>query len=219
MAIQVNARATIIFVCCALALLAFLYQGSPNSVSTTSSHSSLDDIKPIEKEVEASNMMQPTPKPMNSLRIPYRTIDELDIPADVWLPEPTHLKHESAPVLIMIHGGAFVVGHSASMSKDQIQDSLERGWIVMSLDHRLCPGVSLLDGPVDDVRAALAFVQNGGLQKGIESARALTPYIETKADVIKVDAERVIAMGASSGGHLALSLVHILIYRTSNSPC
>jgi len=86
---------------------------------------------------------------------------------------------------------------------------LERGWIVLSLDHRLCPGVNLIDGPMSDVRSALSWVQNGGLEKSLrkEGYKHVRP-----------DGERVMAMGASSGGHLALSLVSSLVNRGTD-PC
>lgn len=48
-----------------------------------------------------------------------------------------------------------------------------------------------------DVRDALSWAQNGGLAKALK---------ESGKDV-EVDAERVMVMGTSSGGHLALSTV------------
>lgn len=78
---------------------------------------------------------------------------------------------------------------------DQIADCLSRGWIVLAIEHRLCPGVDILSGPMTDVRAALRWVQDGGLASALGGS-------EKKVDV---DAEKVVLMGTSSGGHLALS--------------
>ncbi|KAF3052774.1 hypothetical protein E8E11_011288 [Didymella keratinophila] len=130
---------------------------------------------------------------MVSLRVSYKTVENVEIPTDVYLPD--HVGSKLAPVLIMIHGGAFMLGHAGINSKDQIQDCLERGWIVLAIEHRLCPGVNVFDGAMTDVRDALSWTQNGGLAKALK---------ESGKDVA-VDAERVMVMGTSSGGHLALS--------------
>ncbi|KAI8934946.1 hypothetical protein NX059_008613 [Plenodomus lindquistii] len=130
-----------------------------------------------------------------SLRIPYKHVDSTPIPTDVYLPTPSSSQPSACPVLLMIHGGGFMVGHAGVNNKDQIQDCLDRGWIVLALEHRLCPGVNVLEGPMTDVRDALAWVYNGGLSKALESEN--WKY--------SVDQERVVVMGTSSGGHLALS--------------
>lgn len=94
-----------------------------------------------------------------------------------------------------------MLGHAGINSKDQIQDCLERGWIVLAIEHRLCPGVNVFDGPMTDVRDALSWVQNDGLAKALK---------KNDRDVA-ADAERVMVMGTSSGGHLALSTVWIIL--------
>jgi acetyl esterase/lipase len=96
-----------------------------------------------------------------------------------------------------IHGGAFMLGHAGINNKDQIQDCTERGWIVLAIEHRLCPGVNVFEGPMADVCDALSWAQNGGLVKSLK---------EIKSELL-VDADRVMVMGTSSGGHLALSTV------------
>tara|TARA_R110002003_G_scaffold2375_1_gene24188 strand:- start:1953 stop:2405 length:453 start_codon:yes stop_codon:yes gene_type:complete len=131
-----------------------------------------------------------------ALRIPYKTVADVDIPTDVYL--PTSLS-KPCPVLIMIHGGAFMLGSASINNKDQISDCLERGWIVLAIEHRLCPGVDLLEGPMADVRDALAWAQDGGLAKALEGKWTGS-----------MDRERIMVMGTSSGGHLALSTVRML---------
>jgi acetyl esterase/lipase len=88
-----------------------------------------------------------------------------------------------------------MLGHAGINSKDQIQDCVERGWIVLAIEHRLCPGVNIYDGPMTDVRDALSWAQNGGLAQALKE----------NGKNVDVDAERVMVMGTSSGGHLALS--------------
>lgn len=71
--------------------------------------------------------------------------------------------------VINIHGGAFMLGSSKMVNKDQIQDCLSRGWIVLVPNHRLCPQVDLLEGPMKDCRDLLAWVHEGGLHRAMQS--------------------------------------------------
>lgn len=102
-------------------------------------------------------------------------------------------------VVLDIHGGAFMLGSAAMVSLDQVQDCLERGWIVLAVEHRLCPQVDILQGPVRDCRDALEWVYNGGLDKALAENAEASRY--------EADLEKVVVFGTSSGGHLALSLV------------
>lgn len=131
------------------------------------------------------------------LRLPYKTVDGVQIPTDIFLPSSTQIKKDKCPVLLMIHGGGFIVGSSKMCSRDQIEDCLERGWIVLAIEHRLCPGVDVLHGAMVDVRDCYQWVQNGGLRESL---------VVEKSEV-KPDEERILAMGTSAGGHLALTLV------------
>jgi len=81
---------------------------------------------------------------------------------------------------------------------DQVQDCLDRGWIVLGPNHRLCPQVNLLEGPIQDCRDLLTWVYDGGLEKFIK---------DLSAETYTLDLEHVFAFGTSSGGTLALSLV------------
>lgn len=90
-----------------------------------------------------------------------------------------------------------MLGHAGINSADQIQDCTERGWIVLAIEHRLCPGVNVLEGPMADVRDALSWAQDGGLANALKE----------NGEDVEVDTKRVMVMGTSSGGHLALSTV------------
>src|SRR5690348_10818460 len=89
-----------------------------------------------------------------------------------------------------------MLGHSRMVSLPQVNDCLERGWIVLVPNHRLCPGVNLLEGPMQDIRDLLSWVYDGHLDV------VLSDYGPYRADL-----ENVAAFGTSSGGHLALGLV------------
>lgn len=133
---------------------------------------------------------------MVSLRLPYKVVDGVDIPTDVHIPPSP--AYTLAPVLIMIHGGGFILGFSKMNNHDQIRDCLQRGWIVVAIEHRLCPGVDVLEGPMADARDVLHWTQSGGL------ASALRHSGETD---IQPEPDKVMVMGTSAGGHLSLSLV------------
>jgi len=136
---------------------------------------------------------------IRTLRVPYKHVADLAIPTDIYIPTVSTPGKQTglAPVLIMVHGGGFMLGSAKLNNKDQIQDSVERGWIVLAVEHRLCPGLNLLEGPITDVRDALAWAQSGGLATALKSVN----------ETIRPDPDRIVAMGTSAGGHLVLSLV------------
>lgn len=72
---------------------------------------------------------------------------------------------------------------------------LKKGFLPVSLDYRLCPEVSLSMGPMVDVCDALEWARNQLPSLAfLERAR------------LKIDGERVVVIGWSSGGQLAMSL-------------
>lgn len=71
---------------------------------------------------------------------------------------------------------------------------LDLGFIPVSIDYRLCPETSLEEGPMRDVCEALHW------------ARTCLPSLALKRHDISISGEEVVAVGWSTGGHLALSL-------------
>lgn len=91
-----------------------------------------------------------------------------------------------------------MLGYSGIVNKDQIADCLQRGWIVVAPNHRLCPQVNLLEGPMQDCRDLLDWLYSGSLDTALVSKPGdAAPHC---------DLDRVMAFGTSAGGHLALSL-------------
>lgn len=80
------------------------------------------------------------------------------------------------------------------VQQQQVQLLLECGFLPISVDFRLCPETTLAEGPMADVGDAMAWIRNG-----------LAETARLRPDV-KIDVERVVAMGWSTGGHLALTL-------------
>jgi acetyl esterase/lipase len=91
-----------------------------------------------------------------------------------------------------------MLGSSKMINLDQVQDCLNRGWIVLAPNHRLCPQVNLLEGPIQDCRDLLSWIHDGGLKASLDKPTEHTCV---------PDLEHVFAFGTSSGGTLALSLV------------
>jgi acetyl esterase/lipase len=104
-------------------------------------------------------------------------------------------------LVIDIHGGAHMLGSSSIISMDQVRDCLARNWIVVAANHRLCPGVDILSGPMRDCRDLLAWIYDGKLA---------TALADAGVENSRLDYDHVFAMGTSAGGHLALSLVSLL---------
>lgn len=75
----------------------------------------------------------------------------------------------------------------------QTRHLLANGILPVSIDYRLCPEVNLIDGPMADVCDALKWV------------RESLPQIALQRN-ITVDPSRVVAVGWSTGGQLAMSL-------------
>ncbi|KAJ5128362.1 hypothetical protein N7448_002080 [Penicillium atrosanguineum] len=132
---------------------------------------------------------------LNPITVLYKEVNGSKISTDIYLPATASSEKKLFPVIINIHGGAFMLGHSRMVSMPQITDCLERGWIVLVPNHRLCPGVNLLEGPMRDIRDLLAWVHDGHLDAVLQEQG---PY--------GADLDNIAAFGTSSGGHLAMSL-------------
>ena len=74
----------------------------------------------------------------------------------------------------------------------QTQYLLDNGYLPVSIDHRLCPEIDLIAGPMTDVRDAVTWLRKR--LPGIAQARGIV-----------VDPTKVIAIGWSTGGHLAMT--------------
>lgn len=113
--------------------------------------------------------------------ITYKTVDGLDIHADVWGGGAGRKK----PVVIWMHGGALIMGSRSGVPGALRSRWLELGYVVVSIDYRLAPETKLPE-IVADVRDAFQWVRQHG------------------ADRCGMDPDRIAAAGASAGGYLTL---------------
>ena len=103
---------------------------------------------------------------------------------DVYIPEGA----KSAPILVMVHGGAWMFGDKghAGVVANKAKHWLPRGYIVVSQNYRMGRPPDPL-GQAEDVGRALAYVQGNAASWG-------------------GDGSRVVLMGHSSGAHLVALL-------------
>jgi len=119
-------------------------------------------------------------------------LPELQVTPHVYRQEPValsldlYLRAEGprpAPVVIQIHGGSWSGGDNTQLPGIN-RYLAARGYAVAAINYRLVPEFTF-PAPLDDVRAAIAWVKAEGSALGL-------------------DPERIVLMGRSAGGHLAL---------------
>lgn len=98
---------------------------------------------------------------------------------DLYLPPNTG---KPTPVVINIHGGGW--NHGTKESQTGFNTFFKMGFAVANIEYRLTPQATA-PAAVEDARCALIYV--------IKNAKALN-----------IDANKIVVMGGSAGGHLAL---------------
>lgn len=88
-----------------------------------------------------------------------------------------------APVLLQVHGGAWVVGNKEQQALPLMAHMAERGWVCVSINYRLSPRSTWPDHIVD-VKRAIAWVKEHIAEHG-------------------GDPDFVAITGGSAGGHLS----------------
>lgn len=90
---------------------------------------------------------------------------------------------EKAPVLVQIHGGAWVVGDKRQQGLPLMLHMAKRGWISVGINYRLAPR-SQFPAQLIDCKRAIAWVRENIERYG-------------------GDPSRIVVTGGSAGGHLA----------------
>jgi arylformamidase len=99
---------------------------------------------------------------------------------DVYLPAQA----KDAPIILMVHGGAWMLGDKAYLPvvRAKVGRWLPKGYVLVSTNYRMSRSPRVMD-QADDVAAALAYVQSHAREWGADPAR-------------------VLLMGHSAGAHL-----------------
>lgn len=103
---------------------------------------------------------------------------------DIYLPDDWRAS-DRRPVIVHVHGGGWHGGsrHDAAyLAAAQVR----RGWVFVSVDYRLTPGVRFPD-PIRDVDRAVR-------------------YVKANAASLGIDPDRLVLSGHSAGGHLAAAV-------------
>jgi len=87
------------------------------------------------------------------------------------------------PVIISIHGGAFMFGDKADGQEQAMLQGLNRGYAVASINYRLS-GEAIWPAQIHDVKAAIRWLKANAAQ-----------YL--------LNADKIAVWGGSAGGHLA----------------
>ncbi|RAL60849.1 hypothetical protein DID88_010174 [Monilinia fructigena] len=120
----------------------------------------------------------------------YKVVDGVEVLADIFLPEKTPSRAMS--IALMIHGGGYMTLSRKAIRPAQTSLLLANNILPISLDYRLCPEVDLISGPMVDIRDAYFWAQSE--LHGLVSKRG-----------IGVDPTKIVVIGWSTGGHLAMT--------------
>lgn len=116
------------------------------------------------------------------LDIPYASVSEAQ-KLDIYLPDEGE---GPFPVILSIHGGAFLAGDKRDGQVTPMLRGLERGYAVVSINYRLS-GEATWPAQIHDCKAAVRWVR-------------------ANAAKYKLDPGRIAAWGGSAGGHLSAML-------------
>lgn len=113
------------------------------------------------------------------LDIPYAIISKAQ-KLDIYLPETIK---DSLPVIVSIHGGAFMFGDKADMQVAPMLEGIKRGYAVVSINYRLSDE-SQFPKQINDVKAAIK-------------------WIKANAKKYHFNPNKIAVWGGSAGGNLA----------------
>lgn len=115
--------------------------------------------------------------------IVYAREDGRELKLDVYRPRA---RPAGCPVLLQIHGGAWVFGTRRTQALPLMYHMASRGWVCVSVDYRLSPRATF-PAHLVDCKRALAWIRERGPAYG-------------------ADPGFVVVTGGSAGGHLAALL-------------
>jgi acetyl esterase/lipase len=113
------------------------------------------------------------------LDIPYGNQSDAQ-KLDIYLPDSNLEKY---PVIVSIHGGAFMMGDKADGQVNPMLQALNYGYAVVSVNYRLS-GEAQFPAQIHDIKAAIRFIR-------------------ANAAKYKLNSSKIAAWGGSAGGNLA----------------
>lgn len=111
----------------------------------------------------------------------YKTIGTTALKADVYRLAGRDMR----PVIVWIHPGALIIGSREMLPADERERFLRAGYVVVAIDYRLAPETKLPE-ILNDIVDAHRWVREKG------------------PALFRIDPRRLVAVGQSAGGYLAL---------------
>lgn len=125
----------------------------------------------------------------------------VDLLLDLYLPPGDG---KPLPVAVLIHGGAFTTGSKASMATTAMAYA-RLGYAAVAINYRLRP----VPNAIELVQAAL-----DGMVDGVEAMR----WLRANAATYGLDPDRIVPLGSSAGGYLALAAAHLDVAPPATGP-
>ena len=157
----------------------------------------LDLVFPLRAKHTAGDFSRPYPFVVSNLphipipaversRVVYREVAETRLTLDLYRAKDTSGK---LPVVIVVHGGSWRGGDNSQL-EGMNRYLAAAGYAVAAINYRLAP-VFRFPAPIEDIRGSISF-------------------LEERADEFGIDSSRVVLLGRSAGGHLALLAAYTL---------
>jgi len=102
--------------------------------------------------------------------------------ADLW--QPRAGAYRSGMAILYTHGGAWRYGRKDMMTRPQFKWLAHQGHVILDIDY--------------DISA------NASIQEMVRESKQALLWLKAQADVYAIDPKRIVLMGESAGGHLAL---------------
>ncbi|KAI9864364.1 MAG: Type I Iterative PKS [Trichoglossum hirsutum] len=136
----------------------------------------------------------------------FKQIGSTSLYADIYYPPKSEPARFKRPVALMIHGGGHVMLSRKDIRPKQTQLLLDNGLLPVSIDYRLCPELNLIEGPMADVCSAFQW------------ARRTLPTLQLQRPDVQADGDNVVAIGWSTGGHLAMTIAWTALQQNLKPP-
>lgn len=158
-------------------------------------HAALEDVT-VPRVAARPSLLLPLAGAVRGVKrttgVVYHAEGRLSLKLDVYEPD-TPRSGRRAPILMQIHGGAWVVGSRKEQGLPLVKHMAAHGWVCLNVDYRLSPRATFPD-PVVDLKRAIVWAKQ-------------------HAEELGADASFIVLTGGSAGGHLS-SLVAL----TANDP-
>lgn len=119
--------------------------------------------------------------------IVYKTVNNNNLTLDILM--PTKTVYSKTPVVVFLHGGGWISGHStdsAGMTRaDTMPKLLAQGYAIISVNYSLLDGSTVFPQNICDVKDSIRWIYKN-------------------ADNYNLDSENIGIWGTSSGAHLSL---------------